>query len=66
VVDLGSKVRPPQCDAKQELHAGHDAIAIGDAHVRLGQGQLKTTHIIRCGVSGDRFRNAAKRLQLET
>jgi hypothetical protein len=42
-------IRPPQCDAKQELHTGHDPVAIADAHARLGQVQLKATHIIRCG-----------------
>src|SRR5262249_60450258 len=49
MVNLGCKVGPSQCDAKQELHTGHDAVAIADAHARLGQVQLKTTNIIRCG-----------------
>src|SRR5262249_34139988 len=49
MVDLGRKVRPSQCDAKQKLHTGHDAVAMADTHARLGQVQLKTTHIIRCG-----------------
>src|SRR5262249_19035938 len=48
VIDLGSEIRPPQCDAKQELHAGHDAVAIADAHARLGQVQLEPANVLRC------------------
>ena len=36
VINLGRKVQPPQCYAEQELHPGHDAVAIADAHPRLG------------------------------
>src|ERR1700688_2229288 len=52
VINLGRKVRPPQCYAEQELHPGHDAVAIADAHARLGQVQLETTNVIRCGHIG--------------
>src|SRR5580693_5860867 len=49
VINLGDEVRPPQCHAEQELHPGHDAVAIADAHARLGQVQLETTNVIRRG-----------------
>src|SRR5216684_2060471 len=52
VINLGRKVRPPQCYAEQELHPGHNAVAIADAHGRLGQVQLETTNVIRCGRIG--------------
>src|SRR5262249_61857830 len=31
VVDLGRQIVPPQRDAKQVLHPGHDAVAVADA-----------------------------------
>src|SRR6516162_4991709 len=49
MIDLGCKVRPPQCDAKQELHTGHDPVAIADAHARLGQVQLEAANVIGRG-----------------
>jgi hypothetical protein len=52
VINLGRKVQPPQCDAEKELHPGHDAVAIADAHGRLGQVQLETTNVIRGGRIG--------------
>src|SRR5712672_1831227 len=30
VIDLGREVQPPQCHAQQELHPGHDTVAIAD------------------------------------
>src|ERR1700726_3778038 len=52
VINLGRKVQPPQRYAEQELHPGHDAVAIADAHARLGQVQLETTNVIRHGRVG--------------
>jgi hypothetical protein len=52
VINLGDEVQPPQCHAEQELHPGHDAVAIADAHARLGQLQLETTNVVRCGRIG--------------
>jgi hypothetical protein len=48
----GGKIQPPQCYPQQELHPGHDAVAIADAHARLGQVQLEKTNVIRCGHIG--------------
>src|SRR6516162_5289980 len=41
VVDLGREVQPPQCHAQQELHSGHDPIAVADVRPALDQVQLK-------------------------
>ena len=61
---LGNKVESPERDTEQELHPGHDAVAIADAHAALDEVQLEAAYVIRVAVSGDRFRNAANRLQL--
>ena len=47
MIDLGCKVQPPQRHAQQELHPGHDAVAIADADSALGQVQLEAADIIR-------------------
>src|ERR1700720_2600613 len=52
VIDLGRKIQPPQRHAHQELHPGHDAIAIADAYAALDQVQLESAHVIRCGCVG--------------
>jgi hypothetical protein len=64
VVDLGRQIVPPQRDAEQELHPGHDPVAIADTEVGLRQMQLKAANVSAVAVSGERLRNAAKRLQL--
>jgi hypothetical protein len=48
VIDLGRKVQPPQRHPQQELHPGHDPVAIADADPALGQVQLEAADIIRC------------------
>jgi hypothetical protein len=53
VVDLGRQIVPPQRDAEQEPHAGHDAIAIADADAGLGQMQLEAANVVSgCRVRG--------------
>src|SRR5262249_26967332 len=53
VVDLGRQIVPPQRDAEQERHAGHDAIAIADADAGLGQMQLEAANVVGgCRVGG--------------
>ena len=46
VVDLGREIVPPQRDAKQELHAGHDPVAIDDAVTVLHQVQLEAANVV--------------------
>src|SRR5258708_30101473 len=48
VVDLASKVQPPQRYAKQEPKPGHDAVAIADARAALGKVQLEAANVLRC------------------
>src|SRR5215470_1273177 len=48
VVDLGSKVQPPQRHAKQKPQPGHDAVAIANAGATLGKMQLEPADILRC------------------
>jgi hypothetical protein len=38
---------PPQRHAKQKPHSGHDAVAVADAHVGLGQVQLEPADILK-------------------
>jgi hypothetical protein len=64
VIDLGGKIQSPQRHAEQEPQPGHDAVAIADAHARLGQVQLEQADILRRGRVRGRFTNAANRLQL--
>src|SRR5262249_10597397 len=53
VVDLGRQIVPPQRDAEQEPHAGHDAIAIADADAGLAQMQLEAANVVGgCRVRG--------------
>ena len=49
VINLGRKVLPPQRHAEQELHPGHDAVAIANAHPGLGQVQLEAADVIGRG-----------------
>jgi hypothetical protein len=44
LVDLGRQIVPPQRDAEQELHPGHDPVAIADAEAALDQVQLKAAN----------------------
>jgi hypothetical protein len=46
VVDLGYEIVPPQRDAKQELHPGHDPVAIDDAVTALHQVQLEAANVV--------------------
>ena len=54
VIDLGGKIQSPQCHAQQEPHSGHDAVAIANAHARLGQVQLEQANVLK----GSRVRGA--------
>ena len=46
VVDLGGEIVPPQRDAEQEPHPGHDPVAIADAQPALDQMQLEAADIV--------------------
>src|SRR5262252_10959409 len=50
VVDLGREIVPPQGDAKQELHPGHDAVAVADTG--FNQVQLEAADVIGGGRVG--------------
>src|ERR1700680_1704901 len=52
VIDIGRKNQPPQRHARQELHPGHDAVAIADAYAALDQVQLESADVIWCGCVG--------------
>ena len=52
VIDLGGKIQSPQRHAEQEPQPGHDAVAVADAHARLGQVQLEPADVLRCGRVG--------------
>ena len=49
VVNLGGQVQAPERHAEQELHAGHDAVAIADARPALHQVQLEAADVIGGG-----------------
>src|SRR4249919_1453868 len=49
VIDLGGEIQSPQRHAEQEPHPGHDAVAIADAHARLGQVQLEQADVFKGG-----------------
>jgi hypothetical protein len=51
-------------DAEQEPHSGHDPIAIADARTALDEVQLECRTSSGVAVSGERFSQAANRLQL--
>jgi hypothetical protein len=57
------EIVPPQRDAEQELHPGHDAVAIADAETSTKCSWKRRTSSA-VAVSGERFKNAANRLQL--
>jgi hypothetical protein len=48
VVDLGGEIVPPQRDAQQKPHPGHDPVAIGDAQPALHEVQLEAADVIGC------------------
>src|SRR5215472_15682755 len=52
MVDLGCQIVPPQRDAEQELHPGHDPVAIADAETALDQVQLKAANVVGGGRVG--------------
>jgi hypothetical protein len=52
VIDLGREIVPPQRDAEQKPHAGHDAISIADAQPALDQVQLEQAYIVGRGSVG--------------
>ena len=52
VIDLGRKIQSPQRHAEQEPQPGHDAVAVADAHARLGQVQLEAADVLKCGRVG--------------
>jgi len=64
VKDLGGEIVAPQRDAEQELQPGHDPVAIADAETALDQVQLEAANVLSGGRVGERFKNAANRLQL--
>jgi len=47
VVDLGSQIVPAQRHPQQELHPGHDPVAMHDAHPALGREQLEPADVVR-------------------
>src|SRR4029077_14840666 len=47
VIDLFRKVQSPQRHPEQEAQPGHDAVAVADAHVGLGQVQLEPADILK-------------------
>jgi hypothetical protein len=49
MVDLGGQVQTPERRLEQELHAGHDAVAIANARPALHQVQLEAADIIGGG-----------------
>src|SRR5215467_2308984 len=49
VVDLGRQIVPPQRDAEQELHPGHDPVAITDGETRFDQMQLEAANVVGGG-----------------
>src|SRR5215831_18004223 len=52
VKDLGREIVPPQRDAEQKLHPGHDPVAIADAQTALDQVQLKAANVVGGGRVG--------------
>src|SRR5262245_58297157 len=60
VVDLGREIVPPQRDAEQELHPGHNAIAIADAQTTLDQVQLEAANVVGGGRVGRAFQERRK------
>src|SRR5580704_10234518 len=62
VIDLGRKIQPPQRHAHQELHPGHDAVAIADAEAALDQVQLEPADVIRRGGLGRALQKSSKTL----
>ena len=48
VIDLGGKIQPPQRHPEQEPQPGHDAVAVADAHIGLGQLQLEQADVLGC------------------
>jgi hypothetical protein len=40
---------PAQCNPEQELHTGHDAIAIADGEPAPGQIQLEAADVVGAG-----------------
>ena len=46
MVDLGRQIVPPQRHAEQELHPGHDPVAIADTEAGLRQMQLKAANVV--------------------
>ena len=60
MIDLGGKIQSPQRHAKQEPQPSHDAVAIADAHARLGQVQLEPADVIRRGRVGRSLEKRSK------
>ena len=61
VVDLGRQIVPPQRDAEQELHPGHDPVTIGYAEAGFDQMQLKAANVVgrrRVGAALEECREA--------
>jgi hypothetical protein len=53
VVDLGCEIVPPQRDAEQEPHSGHDPVTIADAVTSFDQVQLEAANIVGGGRVGE-------------
>src|SRR5262249_19948763 len=60
VKDLGREIVPPQRDAEQELHPGHDPVAIADAQTALDQVQLEAANVVSGGRVGRALQERCK------
>src|SRR5215475_10722531 len=49
MVDLGHQIVPSQRDAEQELHPGHDPVAITSAETGVNQVQLEAANVVGSG-----------------
>ncbi len=49
LIELGRQIMPAQCNPEQELHTGHDAIAIADGEPAPGQIQLEAADVVGAG-----------------
>jgi hypothetical protein len=65
VPDLSRHIVATQCHTEQKPHPGHDPVAVADACSALDEVELETPHLVGRRCSGERFSQAANRLQLE-
>jgi hypothetical protein len=60
-----SRTTSPALSPQQKPHPGHHPIAVADARSALDEVQLETQHLVGRRCIGERFSQAANRLQLE-